>query len=200
MTRRSSRFAFAALLMGLAPCAPAQATEVKIEENEPLVLRLMFDDCLGYMRDGKTPFAGLETRPASEEAMKTVHRNMRAHGTTVELLSPRYVASWGEAPDARFCGIYTVFGVDAPGKLGVRPDGFIDRVSARAKATGLTIAENSQEFSPVHSTLWSEPETGHETGPKRPVRLSVIPTSANADKSLLDVGLIVMGGPTLGKP
>ncbi|GGF79692.1 hypothetical protein GCM10007301_44700 [Azorhizobium oxalatiphilum] len=191
----------AALLATAAPLAPAAATEV--EENEALVMRIVFEDCLGYIRAGTTPFAGLDTRPASEEALKAVHRTMRAHGTTVQLLAPRYVAAWGEAPDARFCVVHTVYGENGPpgdGKLGVRPEGFIARVTERAAKAGLTHAETSDVFSPVHSTRWAEPETGFEAGPKRPIALSLMPTAANADKSLLDAGLIVMGGPTLGKP
>lgn len=180
--------------------AGASARAAEVEENEALVMRIVFEDCLGYIRNGKTPFQGLHTGPASDEAAKTLHPMMRAYGTVMELLSPRYVASWGEAPDSRFCAVMTVYGITAPGQLGVRPDAFIARVTERAAAAGLTQAETSGVFSPINSTRWSEPVTGTDANPKRPVSVSIMPTSANADESLLDAGLIVMGGPTLGKP
>lgn len=178
--------------------SPARAEVV--EENEALVMRIVFEDCLGYIRNGKTPFQGLHTGPASDEAAKTPHSMMRLHGTVIELLSPRYVASWGEAPDSRFCAVMTVYGIADPGKLGVRSEGFIARVTERAAQAGLTQGETSGVFSPIHSTRWAEPETGSDAGPKRPVSVSIMPTAATADESVMDAGLIVMGGPTLGKP
>lgn len=198
-SRRSPLPAVLAILLATSAIGtPARAAAV--EENEALVMRIVFEDCLGYIRGSKTPFVGLHTGPASEAAIKTLHPMMRAHGTVVELLSPRYVASWGEAPDSRFCAVMTVYDATDPGKLGVRPEGFIAHVNERAAKAGLTEGETSGVFSPVSSTRWSEPVTGSDAGPNRPVSMSIMPTSANADGSVLDAGLIIMGGPTLGKP
>ncbi len=201
MTRSRRRLllpVLAALLAASSGVAPAHAAAV--EENEALVMRIVFEECLGYIRSGTMPFVGLHTGPASEEAAKTLHPMMRAHGTAVELLSPRYVASWGEAADSRFCAVMTVYGTPDPGKLGVRPESFIAHVDDRAAQAGLTLAETSGVFSPVNSTRWAEPVTGTDAVPQRPVSVSIMPTAATADESLMDAGLIVMGGPTLGKP
>jgi len=67
--------------------SPAHAAE--IEENEPLVMRLIFEDCLGYIRHGRTPFEGLATRPASREAIDQIPRRAPDREKAVELLSPR---------------------------------------------------------------------------------------------------------------
>ena len=51
-----------AMLFALAALTPAlPATAQEIEENEALAMRLIFDDCLGYVKDGIEPFEGLET-------------------------------------------------------------------------------------------------------------------------------------------
>jgi hypothetical protein len=78
---------------------PLQAAE--IEENEPLVMRLIFEDCLGYIRHGRTPFEGLATRPASREAIAELPSRAPDREKAVELLSPRYVAAWGRDGQTR---------------------------------------------------------------------------------------------------
>jgi hypothetical protein len=145
----------ALLLAGLAGLAtvPARA-------DEALVMRLIFEDCLGYVRHGRTPFAGLATRPAPPAVIAELPARMPDRDKAVELLSPRYVASWGADAMARHCMVRTVFEAvqaGAPAKLGVKAEGFVSRVDARAKAAGLTQAETAEHFSPIASNLWSEP-------------------------------------------
>ena len=83
-----------------------------------------------------------------------------------------------------------------PGLLGVRPAGFVARVTARAAADGLTgHPAPGEAFSPLVTTTWSEPETGHDTGPLRPIRFVIMPSGRNGDGSVLDAGLITGAGP-----
>lgn len=180
---------------------PIQAGE--IEENEPMVMRLIFTDCLGYIRNDKTPFQGLATRPASAEAIDTLNARLPDRDKAIELLSPRYVAAWGADNDARYCTVQTVWDGKQPygtGLLGVRPTGFIERVTERAAAVGISERDPGEEFSPTTVMSWYEPDTGYETGPMRPIRFAVLPTNGTDDGSLVDVGLIIMGGPPLTKP
>lgn len=178
------------------------ASAEKIEANEPLVMRLIFEDCLGYVRHGRTPFQGLPTRPASKEADEAFPRAMVNRDQIVELLSPRYAAAWGEDQTYRYCILRPVIENQHanPGLLGVRPQGFVARVTERAVAQGLTDRSPEDEFSPLMVNTWGEPETGHESGPLRPIRFNMIAAARNEDGSLLDAGLMTMAGPTLGKP
>ena len=170
--------------------------------NEPLVMRIIFEDCLGYVRHGRTPFAGLATRPASRAAIEQLSARMPDRGNAVELLSPRYVASWGEDPDGRHCFVGTVFAAmeaGVPVRLGVPAAGFLRRVTLRAAAAGLPDAMVADELSPLATSRWSEPETGHDRGPLRPVSMSILATAPADARGIAEAGLIVMGGPPGGR-
>lgn len=180
---------------------PVRATQ--IEENEPLVMRIIFEDCLGYIRHGRTPFRGLATRPASRVAIDTIPRRAPDRDKAVELLSPRYVASWGQDGNGRHCLIHTVRQAEPdarPIRLGVRGEGFLQRVDARARAEGLTTSGVAEAFTPVSVSFWSEGETGHDRGPLRPVSLSIVASAADEARGLADAGVIVMAGPPQGRP
>lgn len=175
---------------------PARAAEV--ESNEPLVMRIIFEDCLGYVRRGQVPFAGLPTRPAAAAAIGRLPARMPNRDKAVELLSPRYTASWGEDANGRHCYVGSSFEADQAGLRGllVAPaQGFLERATARANAEGLTEAGVAEELSPLASSYWSEPETGHDRGSLRPVSVSVLATTAPDARGVAEVGLILMGGP-----
>ncbi len=186
----------AALLAAL----PARAAEV--ESNEPLVMRIIFQDCLGYIRHGRVPFAGLPTRPAAAAAIRQLPARMPDREQAVELLSPRYTASWGEDANGRHCYVGSSFEADqagVPRLLGAPARGFLERVTARATAEGLTQHGVADELSPLSTSFWSEPETGHDRGPERPVSFSLMATTAPDARGVADAGLILMGGPTGGR-
>ncbi|WP_338662923.1 hypothetical protein VQH23_22600 [Pararoseomonas sp. SCSIO 73927] len=195
-TRRSAALLAAAILA--APAARAAATE----SNEPLVMRIIFEECLGYVRAGRTPFQGLPTAPASAEAIARLPSRMPDRERAVQLLSPRYVASWGEDANGRHCYVGSEFAAvqaGLPGRLGVPVKGFLDRVTARAAKEGLRDAALGEEFSPLSISSWSEPETGHDRGPMRPVSFSLLATTPADAGGIADAGLIMMGGPTGGR-
>lgn len=206
--RRAIAVLLAACLLASHPAGAQTMPAEAIRENEPLVMRLIFEDCLGYVRHGRTPFKGLATRPASPAAAAQIPGPMFSFGPKVELLSPRYVAAWGSGEGSRYCSVLTVLAGNAPsggrgagpGLLGVRPDGFIARVTARAVAHGITERSVGEEFSPTSLNSWYDRETGHNSGPLRPISFSLIPTGNTGDGGLVDAGLIVMGGPPQGRP
>ena len=131
-------------------------------------------------------------------AIEQLPIHMPDRDKAVELLSPRYVASWGEDADSRHCYVGVVFAAvraGLPVRLGVPTAGFLQRVTSRAMEEGLGVALVADELSPLAISTWSEPETGHDRGPLRPVSMSIIATTpANAD-GIAEAGLIVMGGP-----
>ncbi|MBB2963567.1 hypothetical protein [Methylobacterium sp. R2-1] len=188
----------------LAVCLAAlPARAVEIEENEPLVMRLIFEDCLGYIRHARTPFEGLATRPASREAIDQIPSHAPDREKAVELLSPRYVAAWGRDALGRHCLVRTVWSAERdglPARLGVRAKDFLGRVTERARAAGFEEAFPAETFSPLATSHWSEKSTGHDTGPLRPVSFTVLPTGSDEARGLMDAGLIVMGGPPQGRP
>lgn len=173
----------------------AQATEIKADE--PLVMRLIFEDCLNYIREGKTPFEGLVARPASKKAMQTLPSALTYAAPPLELLSPRYVAAWGSDENNSYCMVRSVWEdiASTDGLLGVQKDGFISRVSKRAIAAGITEKDDGTDFSPIMSIGFYEPSTGHDTGPQRPITFVILPVEEDNASGLSDAGLLVMGGP-----
>jgi hypothetical protein len=180
-------FVFAALAL------PTPATATEIIGDEALVMRLAFEDCLGFVRDDTAPFVGLSMAEASAEARKAVPARMLETGSVAQLLSPRYVAAWGESETDSYCAIYTVWSEPffGTGLLGVTPTTIIDTITARAEAEGLTDRDPGMIFSPVQSTRWAEPDKGDRRG----VVLVVMPTDEDAESGLMDAGLILVGGP-----
>jgi len=179
---------------------PARAAEV--QRNEPLVMRIIFEDCLGYVRAGRTPFAGLPTRPASSAAIERLPTRMPDRERAVELLSPRYTASWAEDANGRHCYVGSSYEADQaglPGLLGAPVRGFLKRVTTRATAEGLTQNGVADELSTLSTSYWSEPETGHDRGAGRPVSVSLMATTGPDASGIADVGLILMSGPTGGR-
>ena len=86
---------FVACLLAIAVGSMRAAEAEEVRENEALVMRLVFQDCLGYLRHGRIPFEGLPTRPASAAVRRQFPPAMPDRNQIVELLSPRYAAAWG---------------------------------------------------------------------------------------------------------
>jgi hypothetical protein len=188
------------LAAALLVASPARAAT--LEKNEPLVMRIIFEDCLGYVRQGRMPFRNLPTRPASAEVIEGLPSRMPDRERSVELLSLRYVASWGEDANGRHCTVGPVLAAvqaGAPGLLGVPVKGFLGRVTARAVAEGLRVAEVADSFSPLGLSSWSELATGHDSGPMRPVSFSLVATTPADARGIAEAGLIAMGGPPGGR-
>ena len=193
------RAALAALLRNVLPLAallavPAARAEVAIERNEPLAMRLIFDDCLAFARDGKPPFEGLKRGPVPRDVLDGLSRPadfVGPNAQTTYVVSRRYVAIWGIDPWRRaFCTVQTPFGAEEPGRLGIDPRTFLARVVDRAKAEGLTEIYGAEAgLSPLKLLSFSEP--GEKEGE---LSFTFMPRIRNADGTLVDIGLIMMGG------
>ena len=189
------------LVAVLLPMAALPAVSAQMAANEPLVMRIIFEDCLGYVRHGRTPFKGLATRPATAAVIEQLPARMPNRNDAVELLSPRYVASWGEDADSRYCYVGAVFkAVEAgvPVRLGVPAADFLRHVTRRALGEGLRDAMVADKFSQLSTSAWSEPDTGHDRGSLRPIGVSLMATTPTNAQGIAEAGLIVMGGPPGG--
>ncbi|MFV0473189.1 MAG: hypothetical protein ACK5MQ_03130 [Pikeienuella sp.] len=174
-----------ALISGLAFLVAFSAA-AEPEENEALVMRLIFDDCVGYASEEKTPFEGLDLKPLSPEDDAALDRRTRSLPNRRYLLSESYYAIWGRDAGVRICMIRPVTTAEGPMLLLVNPDGFLDRVTARAAVHGMTEADVGEEFSPFYLNSWREPGGDGE------LRVTVSPTAGSSDSPLLDAGLIIV--------
>lgn len=194
----------AGLALGMA-AHPAQAGG---GDGEALLMRVVFADCLGFVRHGRAPFAGLPSRPAPADAVADMPAPMRDGAQTVELWPPGYVAAWGTVAAQKAAGLQPhggerfcrVAGPGASGALGVAADGFARRMTARAAAAGLTDTPNEpgDRYSPVMILSWSEPGAQPDDGPRRGVSFSLVGGVAGAD-GRVDLGVMLMAGPGGGR-
>lgn len=192
------------LLMACVLCVlairPAYADEV--QSNEPLVMRLIFEECLGFMLHDRMPFQGLAIRPAPSEVKGEFPALMPQRDQIVELLSPRYAAVWGDDSHNRYCMMRSIGDASplrGPGLFGVNPAGFLARVTKRASKLGLTDHPSELKLSPYVVPYWSQPRTGHVSGPLRPVMFSLLTNASSDDRKIADVSFVVMSGPPLRK-
>lgn len=187
-----------AFIAGLACAFTFSSAGAEPVENEALAMRLIFEDCLGYVAEKKTPFAGLDLQPLDAETYAGA-LPAGASGITNRywLLNGRYQAIWGQDAHARMCMVQTAVPSDEPMLLLVNPEGFLDRIAARAAAAGMTEADiGDGEFTPLYIANWHEPRDDE----KRALSLTVAPTGAVEDGSLVDAGLFIMGADPDWKP
>ena len=157
-----------------------------IEENEALVVRLIFDDCLGH----NEPFRGLPSRPLPGVAEMS----------RVSLFNGRYKGAWGISNSGitdreYFCSVRSEDSLFAPMVLGVKPDGFLDRVTARAADLGMVNADPTGSFTLNTKHVWrSSTEPG-----AYPMELVIESRNAERDSSLVEVSVIMVSRP-IGSP
>jgi hypothetical protein len=182
---------FAAVRISLLVLALTQALPVAAQDrvdNKALVLRLIFDDCLGFVRDGTPPFAGLALAPLRPEVEAALPQAARALPDRHQLLSQRYFAYWGESGTDRICVIsatddYARF----PPLLTVRHEGFMARVSQLAAKNGLTDHDLPERFDMFGTPKWSEPgEYPSE------LRIVAIPYEPTVEGIPVDMGIIIV--------
>ncbi len=190
-----------------APCGPALSAAAVLlamaipsgaedrPDAEALVMRLIFQDCLGYVRDGSPPFAALALGPLRPEVEAGLPEAARRLPDRHELLSPRYYTHWGKDGTTRLCVIsaaddYARF----PALLTVRHEGFLDRVSQRAAAEGLTEHALPERFDMHGTPTWSEP--GNDPAE---LRIVAIPYEPTVEGVPIDMGIIIVAR-GLGRP
>ncbi|MCU0903902.1 MAG: hypothetical protein MUE83_08515 [Tabrizicola sp.] len=178
-------------LLGLVTLAQTRAQPAAAQEranNEALVLRLIFDDCLGFVRDGTPPFAGLALAPLRPEVEAGLSQAAKALPDRHQLLSQRYFAYWGESGADRICVIsatddYARF----PPLLTVRHEGFMARVSQMAVANGLTDHDLPERFDMFGTPKWSEP--GEDPSE---LRIVAIPFEPTIEGVPIDMGVVIV--------
>lgn len=132
---------------GLALSGPAMSAE----DPEAMVLRIAFDDCLDWVRDGKTPFQELPQRDSTNNFFIGMIKQMRGQPQgfdlfAIDLLSLRYSAAWIDAPEDRTCMVLDGGGVGSGSDWPEQPDvdepllgvrsGFLQRADQRAAKEG----------------------------------------------------------------
>lgn len=144
---RSAKLLCAIAVLCLSPIAPALAAE----GPEAMVLRLAFDDCLDWVRDGTVPFQDLPQRSSMDDVLagelKAAAAKIEGFAfLKIDLLSTRYSGIWIDAPTYRSCFVRgaTIANAasDWPGRpafkenlLNTRP-GFFERADQRATREG----------------------------------------------------------------
>lgn len=121
----------------------------------------------------------------------------RALANRHHLLSERHVTYWGEDRAAegrtRLC---VIMGTDDyathPALLSVQPEGFLDRMTARAAAEGLTDHDLPDSFTPAADPPgWSAPGDGPGE-----LRIVVLPHDRPTPGRPLDIGIIIVAAGT----
>lgn len=186
---KSARWAGLTLLVSTLNAPAALASEPQtIEDNEPLVMRIIFDDCLGFIQEDITPFADLKLLPITAKGKDTLRARYTKNGTVYHLFSDRYVVTWGEDNQDRYCILLTSRPSEKPMMLGVKRAGFLERLTKRADAVGMTENTLPAEFSPLYTTSWREPlDDGMSE-----LRMVVMPTGGSEDQEMVDAGLIMV--------
>lgn len=182
------------LIAGLCCLCGWSAQAQDIELNEPLVIRIIFSDCLAFIQYDATPFDGLDLLPITEDGLESLPTGLReSPGVKMRhLLSSRYIAAWGADDTVRYCVVMTNAGSDQPMQLGVTTDGFLDRMTERTAKIGLTDTLLSPPLSPLGTNTWEEP--GFEPLVGR--RITILPTAESAEGAIMDIGIInVAAGP-----
>lgn len=183
------KWAGLSLLASLLSAPSAFASEPQIiEDNEPLVMRIIFDDCIGFIKNDIAPFKNLSLLPITTEGKDTLRARYIKSGPVYHLFSDRYVIAWGEDNQDRYCILLTSRPSDKPMMLGVKRAGFLKRLTKRADAVGMTENTLPDIFSPLHTTSWREPlDDGMSE-----MRMVVMPTGGQDDQEIVDAGLIMV--------
>ena len=165
---------------------PALAQD--LVDKEPLVTRLIFEDCLAYVRNGTPPFAGLSLTPIRPEVDAGLPAPAHTFQSRYQLLSDRYYTYWGMYDGKRTC---VIAGVDDyarfPALLTVPVTGFLDRLSQRAAKAGLTDQVLPKVFDPAEAPVFSEPGDDPDE-----VRIVVMPYEPAPEGTLVDIGIIIV--------
>ncbi len=186
--RKYQRIAIA-LLGSVLSAFPVAASEPRtIENNEPLVMRIIFDDCLGFIQNDIVPFEGLALLPITAKGKDMVRARYTENGAIHHLFSDRYVVAWGEASEDRYCILLTSRPSDKTMMLGVERAGFPQRLTERADAVGMTENDMPGNFSPLNTMSWRKPDEDDKPG----LRMVVMPTDGMEDQKIVDAGLIVV--------
>lgn len=163
----------------------------EIEQNEDLVMRLIFEECIEFVIEDIPPFTDLNLFPLTEEGeMAVLPSKMESFENHYHLLNERYVVIWGADHQTKACMLFTNPNSTAPALLGVHGEGFLDRVTRRAEEFGMTDVLLGETLNPLETNSWNEP--GEPWTEK--LRMTLLPTEADEHNAIYDIGLIMVAG------
>ncbi|MEZ5798026.1 MAG: hypothetical protein R3D63_11425 [Paracoccaceae bacterium] len=143
------RCAILSLALGL----PAGAQQPAAAPD--LVLRLMFDDCLGFARDGAEPFDGVAAPAFDAADVRALRPYFPASARAFRLDGQPYLAFIGTDSGRRFCAVLQAV-EDAPD--GMQLDAaFIEAASDRAAGLGLVLDHRQDSYGRTDA-LWRQPQ------------------------------------------
>lgn len=161
-----------------------------IVKNDSLVMDVIFDECLSYIKDGDEPFSSFLTLPPSSEAVSYFDKLSPEEDTLMHLFSTRYSVIWG----GNSCSLTTMVESSKPSLLGVDRSEFLEDVEAEAIENGLTEGglrdfEYDNDFSPLKTIAWHEPEISGERSTT--LILMVAPgTPMEPQGGLVEIGVV----------
>ncbi|GAA0483313.1 hypothetical protein GCM10009096_27140 [Parasphingorhabdus litoris] len=183
------KYAVSTFLCAILPITAASASEVDaIADNEPRVMRIIFDDCLGFVQNDIAPFAGMMLLPITDKGRDVLHPRYATNDSLFHLFSDRYVVTWGEDEEDRYCILLTSQPSHEPMMLGVERTSFLERLTKRANAVGMTENGMPGPFSPLNTMSWRTPD---EDG-KTKLRMVVMPSGGSDDQDMVDAGIIIV--------
>lgn len=160
-------FALAAVLAGftgpvlaepVSKPAPVTGLAMPGEASEALVMALIFDRCLPYLRGERTePFDGLAIGPLTPEDEADLFRPLTAGQFAAPILGPRYIGVWGDGGEGRrMCFLHWRLDADNTGDLDVDARFFVHRLDRRFAQAGLDghDAPDDMRFSPLMTRSW----------------------------------------------
>jgi hypothetical protein len=117
---------------------PLPAAAQDFEANEALLMRLIFDDCVGFVKDGIEPFDGLKTEEPSAEEKSLVELTGKDLSATV-IQNRTYLAWWGTVAGKKACTIFRGVERQDQQTSGIPLQRLLDQADLRAKDLGLEI-------------------------------------------------------------
>lgn len=85
--------------------------------SEAFIKDVLFDQCLGYVMEGRTPFAEYTLHPMSASALNLSNHFDTSQLTRHHIFSDRYIAEWGTVEHTIYCGIRFNYTSDSPPTL-----------------------------------------------------------------------------------
>lgn len=143
-----------AMLCALA-LLPLPTAAQDVGANEAQVMRLIFDDCLGFVTDGTEPFTDMEANTLTRDEQQRLGLFGDQNRSARLINNGTYIAMWGKTEDMRSCVIATGERQILAPQLIVRKEDFIAQMTLRAGALGLGVGAGNPKDDGLRS--WVEP-------------------------------------------
>lgn len=150
--------ALRALAILLALTGPA-TSEQHVVDTETMALKLLFDECLRFVRDGTTPFVSSRTVPLSASDASDLYLTPAEGLSFVRFRDIGYLGVWGDYEGERLCHMSVVHLPDSAPPLSVSIDRAVDLIKARAEEEGFQTVDESNDSDGIEMN-WTEAGAG----------------------------------------